>query len=157
MFYIWAATWENVPLDMCSHRRSDQASHPCSLISLCCPHEETLHPWLSKTRQAAILIRCANINLAWHICRVPTIYVLSRNIKNIRVFCLKIIKFLEVKFSIYLNRLVFVMCNALFYKAPLALQLNVFTDLKLCIRQRRFISVSADAHADRGLCCLRIG
>ena len=33
-----------------------------------------------------------------------TIYVFSRNLKNIRVFHLKIFQFLEVKFSIYLNR-----------------------------------------------------
>ena len=31
--------------------------------------------------------------------------------KNIRVFYLKIFSFLEVKFSIYLNRRVFVMCD----------------------------------------------
>ena len=39
---------------------------------------------------------------------MPTIYVLSRNMKNIRIFYLKTL-FLEVKFSIYLNRRVFVM------------------------------------------------
>ena len=39
---------------------------------------------------------------------VPTIYVL-RNMKNIRVFYMKIFRFLVVKFSIYLNRRVFVM------------------------------------------------
>ena len=38
-----------------------------------------------------------------------TIYVLSRNMKNIRVFLSENFQFLEVKFSIYLNRLVFVM------------------------------------------------
>ena len=38
-----------------------------------------------------------------------TIYVLSRNKKNIRIFCLKIFIILVVKFSIYLNRHVFVM------------------------------------------------
>ena len=36
-------------------------------------------------------------------------YVLSRNMKNIKKFCLKIFIFWVVKFSIYLNRLVFVM------------------------------------------------
>ena len=40
---------------------------------------------------------------------MPTIYVLSRNMKNIRIFYLKIFPFLVVKFSIYLNRRVFVM------------------------------------------------
>ena len=39
----------------------------------------------------------------------PTIYVLSRNMKNIRVFVSENFQFLEVKFSIYLNRGVFVM------------------------------------------------
>ena len=43
--------------------------------------------------------------------RVPTIYVLSRNMKNIRFFFSENFSFLVVKFSIYLNRLVFVMCS----------------------------------------------
>ena len=38
-----------------------------------------------------------------------TIYVLSRNLKNIRVFYLDFFSFLEVKFPMYLNRRVFVM------------------------------------------------
>ena len=40
--------------------------------------------------------------------RVPTIYVLYRNMKIIRVFLFENFQFLEVKFSIYLNRRVFV-------------------------------------------------
>ena len=40
---------------------------------------------------------------------VLTIYVLSRNVKNIRIFLSKNFSFLVVKFSIYLNRRVFVM------------------------------------------------
>ena len=40
---------------------------------------------------------------------VPTIYVLSKNMKNIRIFIWKFSSFLVVKFSVYLNRLVFVM------------------------------------------------
>ena len=36
-------------------------------------------------------------------------YVLSRNMKNIGVFYLKNVQFLEMKCSIYLNRRVFVM------------------------------------------------
>ena len=39
----------------------------------------------------------------------PQSMFLSRNMKNIRVFYLKIFSFLEVKFSVYLNRCVFVM------------------------------------------------
>ena len=41
--------------------------------------------------------------------RAPTIYVLSRNIKNIWFFCLKIFNFSVINFSVYLNRYVFVM------------------------------------------------
>ena len=41
--------------------------------------------------------------------RVPTIYVLSRKMKNIILFYLKIYHFWVVKFSVYLNRRVFVM------------------------------------------------
>ena len=41
--------------------------------------------------------------------RVLTIYVLSRNMKNIRIFLSEHFPFMDVKFSIYLNRRVFVM------------------------------------------------
>ena len=41
--------------------------------------------------------------------RVPTIYVLIRNMKNISVFLSENVQFLEVKISIYLKRHVFVM------------------------------------------------
>ena len=40
---------------------------------------------------------------------VPKIYVLSRNMKNIRIFYPKNGQFFMVKFSVYLNRRVFVM------------------------------------------------
>ena len=53
-----------------------------------------------------VLVRTASARRFY---RVPTIYVLSRNMKNIRFFYLKIFLFLVVKFSIYLNRCVFVM------------------------------------------------
>ena len=53
-----------------------------------------------------VLVRTASVR---RFERVPTIYVLSRNMKIIRFFYLKIFSFLEVKFSIYLNRRVFVM------------------------------------------------
>ena len=36
---------------------SNQPAHSRSLISLRCPHEETLHPWLSKMRPVKTLIR----------------------------------------------------------------------------------------------------
>ena len=41
--------------------------------------------------------------------QVPTIYVLSRNMKNIRIFLSENFQFLVVKISMYLNRRVFVM------------------------------------------------
>ena len=41
--------------------------------------------------------------------RIHTIHVLNRNMKNIRIFYLKIFIVLVVKFSVYLNRHVFVM------------------------------------------------
>ena len=41
----------------------------------------------------------------------PQSMFLSKNVKNIRVFYLKIFSFFEVKFSIYLNRGVFVMTH----------------------------------------------
>ena len=40
------------------NKDSDQPAHPYSLINnLRCPHEETLHPWLSEMRPVKILIR----------------------------------------------------------------------------------------------------
>ena len=52
--------------------------------------------------------------------RVPQIYVLSRNMKNIRVFLSEYFQFLEAKFSKYLNRRVFVMTGyrRICYHAP---------------------------------------
>ena len=41
--------------------------------------------------------------------RVPTTCVLSRNMKNIRIFLSENFDFMAVKFSVYLNRHVFVM------------------------------------------------
>ena len=54
----WTAMWENEPSDIyalrrhrssCASAQSDQSFH--------CPHEETLHSWLSKMRPVKILIR----------------------------------------------------------------------------------------------------
>ena len=65
---------------------------------------------------------------------MPTIYVLNRNMKIIRIFYLKIFIFLVLKFSVYLNRHVFVMCilgrrpifhvNLLYRKRPKDLDQN---------------------------------
>ena len=41
---IWAATWQNQQNDWAPSEDSDQPGHPPSLISLRCPHEETLGP-----------------------------------------------------------------------------------------------------------------
>ena len=55
---LWAAMWENVPPDICAQRRHKSAcASDQSDQSLRCPHEETLHPWLSKTCPVKILIR----------------------------------------------------------------------------------------------------
>ena len=43
---------------------------------------------------------------------MPTIYVLSKSMNNIRIFYLKICHFLVVEFSTYLNRRVFVMTTS---------------------------------------------
>ena len=44
--------------------------HPCSLLSLCCLHEETLHPWLSKMHpaQSALTLHWAHVHkyVFWH-------------------------------------------------------------------------------------------
>ena len=41
---IWAATWQNQQSEFAPSEDSDQPEHPPSLISLRCPHEETLGP-----------------------------------------------------------------------------------------------------------------
>ena len=49
---------ENVPSDMCARRRFKSARGSAqSDQNLRCPHEETLHHWLSKIRPRKILIR----------------------------------------------------------------------------------------------------
>ena len=53
-----------------------------------------------------VLVRTASMR---RFSRVPTIYVSSRNMKNIRIFYPKIAIFFVVKFLVYLNRRVFVM------------------------------------------------
>ena len=53
-----AMTWENIPSDMCTKRALKSAcASSQSDQSLRCPHEETLHPWLSKLRMVKVLIR----------------------------------------------------------------------------------------------------
>ena len=41
-------------------QHSNQPVHPYSLLSLCCLHEETFHPWLFKMYPVKILIDCAH-------------------------------------------------------------------------------------------------
>ena len=45
------------------------------------------------------------------------IYVLSRNVKTIRFFLSENFHFLVVKFSVYLNRHVFVKCSSVYVRA----------------------------------------
>ena len=53
-----AATCENVSSDLCALQRFKSACASAQFDqSLFCPHEETLHPWLSKMRPVKILIR----------------------------------------------------------------------------------------------------
>ena len=45
----WVSTWENLPFDTCDQRRFKSACESAqSNLSLNCPHEETMQPWLSK-------------------------------------------------------------------------------------------------------------
>ena len=54
----WACTWENVPSDMCSQRKHKSACASSQYDqSHRYPHEEAVHPWLSKIRHVKILIR----------------------------------------------------------------------------------------------------
>ena len=58
---------------------------------------------------------------------MPTICVLSINMKNIRVFLSENFQFLEVKFSIYLNRRVFIMISSI----PTLITLDAHNELEL--------------------------
>ena len=62
--------------------------------------------------------------------RVSTLYVLSWNMKSTRIFYLKIFNFFVVKFSVYLNRHVFVM-----YVLSLFLHISPYSDtsIRMCI------------------------
>ena len=54
---IWATAWENVPSDICAKRRLKLAcSSAQSDQNIRCPHDDTLHPWLSKMRPRRILM-----------------------------------------------------------------------------------------------------
>ena len=56
-FTIWATEWENVPSGMCAQRRlKTSCASAQSDQSLRCPHEEILHPWLSKKCPVRIMI-----------------------------------------------------------------------------------------------------
>ena len=63
---IRTPTWLSKPqrektylLKCASNEDSNQPVHPQSHQSLRCPHEETLHPWLSKNRQWRFWSDCA--------------------------------------------------------------------------------------------------
>ena len=54
--------------------KTDQTERPRSLISLSCPREESLHPWLSKMCPVKIMDNCtitqADLNLRRaHMCK----------------------------------------------------------------------------------------
>ena len=72
---IWAATWKNQPSDSCARRTLKSACTSARFDqSLCCQHEETLYPWLSKCVGWRFWSDCANarvhLNLRWaHVCR----------------------------------------------------------------------------------------
>ena len=48
-----------------SNDDSNMPAHPSSLVSLCCPHEETLHPSLSKIHT---VVNCANAQADLNLC-----------------------------------------------------------------------------------------
>ena len=53
----WAATWQNQQNVCAPSEDSDQPGHPPSLLSLRCPHEQRLGPYLPIERTAKTLIR----------------------------------------------------------------------------------------------------
>ena len=74
--HIWAASCQNWQNGMCAQRRLDQPGHPPSLISLRCPHEESLGPQLPNERtvktwsdwadaQADLCLRWTNMPFCW--------------------------------------------------------------------------------------------
>ena len=57
--YTFAATWQNQQNEYMPSEDSDQPGHPPSLISLRCPHEESLGPYtcIPTERTVKTLIR----------------------------------------------------------------------------------------------------
>ena len=71
--------------------------------------------------------------------QVPTIYVLSRNMKSTRIFHPKVFNFLVVKFSIYLNRRVFVML------------LVILSNRNNFVGTQKRVRISHDKHGKRAI------
>ena len=69
LIYIWPAMCENISSDKLLCAPYEVLIHPCSLISLSCPHDETLHPWLSRWAHWRFWTDCMNpqadLNLCW--------------------------------------------------------------------------------------------
>ena len=77
-----------------------------------------------------IFLISAQKHSLWVLVRVSTIYVLSRNIKKYQSFSSENFQFLEMKFSIYLNRRVFVMTRSAFHEnVSIPFQTNRVNDL----------------------------
>ena len=57
MCHIWASSWQNQQNDSAPSEDSDQPGHSAILISLRCPHEQSLGQYLPTERTAKTLIR----------------------------------------------------------------------------------------------------
>ena len=110
----WAATWENVPSDMCAKRRhhetrlynSDPLEPHFYIVKLGFTGVYIIFLTSALKHRLWVLVRTASPRRFY---RVPTIYILSRSKKNITIFHLNIFVFSAVKFTMYLYRRVFVM------------------------------------------------
>ena len=97
-----------------------------------------------------VLVRTASVR---RFKRVPTIFVLSKNKKNITVFHLKIIIFTAEKYCNLLHRHVCVMLGFL----TRALLVSLETQRHhICSEQQKRRSDCANAQADLRLCCSHI-
>ena len=133
----------------------------CTIMKTCLYNFDPLKPhfYIVKLGFAGVCYFsyfCSKHRL-WVLVRVPTIYVLSRNMKNITVsYRSENFKFLEKKFSIYLNRCVFVMSDpdqlaseesnwSAFWRSQLILcrSISVQTNLGLhCLSSRKWICIN---------------
>ena len=101
--FIRAATWENVPFEICDQRRfRSTCAFAQSDLNLRCPHDETLHRWLPKLRQVKILIRLRNC-AGWSDSSLGA-HVQKERFLTLRFVCSRVISWSVTFISLHLRK-----------------------------------------------------